>query len=305
MDRSFLIKNHANLDRITKPALAARAVLAKLNTDLRALDRRADLYDHERTQLKAEARAAAEATVRKHERDQREALAEYRSWSTQHTDDPPSGEEAQRRGYYSVRAQAELAHLPEADRLALLQRMAATGDKERGQEYVAAARGLVPPGALRSLERQVESEGTAGARHWGAAMDAVQGQLDTQHAYIAKLLERAGNVTADPERDPRTGAPLPWPGGHAPEAPLDTRILDLWAQGLSGHAGQAFEASKASDTQWSGVAGALPTAGTEGWSDEGDEGAPQPQGDPQRQTDAPADATASQADAQTDAGVQA
>lgn len=292
---------HADVTRYTRPALAAKAVISKLDTDLRALDRRADLYDHERTQRKADARRDAEAELRKLRAEMAEHLAEHRSWSTTHTDSPPSGEDAQRRAYYSTRAQAELAHLTEADALALVQRMAATGDLERGQEYVAAARGRVPAGALRALERQVESVDTAGARYWGAAVDAIDTQLGWFDRHVANLMDQAGNVTAEVERDPQTGAPLPWPGDRAPEAPINTRVLDLWASGLSGHAGNAFAASKESDGQWSDVAASLATGGLAGGWDAGDQGDQQSQGDPLAPAGAPTDATADRSDAQADA----
>lgn len=296
-NRSHLIKN-PSLVRYTRGNDGIKAALAKADTECHRIDRDPYLRDYEKGQRKAEARTAMEATIRQHQADMDEAAADHRSWSVQHTDDAPSGEEAMRRSYYSVRAQAELAHLPEADALALVQRMAATGDRERGQEWVAAARGRVPAGALRALERQVESVDAAGARHWGAAVDAIQGQLGWHDHHVSKLMDRVGKVTADPERDEQTGAPLPWPGGQAPEAPLDTRILDLWARGLDGHAGAAFQASIAADGQWSDLAAALPYGGTEGYDATGDE---QAQGDPQGQTDAPADPQADHSDAEVDA----
>lgn len=300
MNYSHLIKS-PSLVRYTRAAAAIKAAVAKLNTDLRRIERDPSLYDHEKKQRMAEARAATEATRRKHRAEMDEALADHREWSAKHTDDAPSGEEAQRRSYYSVRAQAELAHLPEADRLALVQRMAATGDKERGQEYVAAARGRVPAGTLRALERQVESTDAAGARHWGAAVDAIEAQLGWFDQHVAKLMDQAGNVTADVQRDPNTGAPLPWPGGVAPEAPVNTRILDLWASGLDGHAGAAFAASQASDGQWSDVASSLATGGLAGGFDPGDQGGDQPQDGTQAPAGPPAEAQAPSTDAQGDA----
>lgn len=290
-NHDHLIKN-ATLTRYTRAAASIKAAAAKLDTELRRLERDRSLFDGERDRRKVEARQTAEASIREHRREMSEALADHRSWSTTHTDSPPSGEEAQRRAYYSVRAQAELANLSAPDALALVQRMAATGDTERGQEYAAAARGRVPAGALRAVERQVESVDAAGARHWGAAVDAIEGQLAWFDRHVATLMERAGFISPEAK------------AGTAPETGLDTRILDLWSQGLDGHAGAAFAASKEADGQWDGVAAAIGNGygGGDGWDSTGDDhSAQQPTGDPQAQPDAPADAHADQADAGADA----
>lgn len=291
-NHSHLIKNHS-LVRYTRAASGIKTALAKLDADLRRLERDRSLFDGERAQRKEDARRTALTTIRKHRAEMSEALADHRSWSTAHTDDAPSGEEAQRRSYYSTRAQAELANLGEADALALVQRMAATGDTERGQEYVAAARGRVPAGALRALERQVESADASGARHWGAAVNAIEQQLAMLDHHVTTLMDQAGHIS-DAAR-----------AGTAPEEPLSLRRLDLWTQGLDGHASNAFQASVAADGEWTDVAMSLATAGTAGW-DASDEqrDAPAP-GGAQALAGTPADATADRSDAQDDAGVQA
>lgn len=280
------------LKRYTDAAAKIRKAIDTLDTTLVRLERQQDLFAGERRQRQAEARATAQATIQQHRREMDAAVAEHRAWS-QYSEDAPSADTAARRTYYATQAMVQLAGLTNpADVLATVKRVAAQGDDERTREWVGAATGRANAGALAAVARQVEDKDAGAARHWGAAVDEVERQLGWFDRHVEGLLKVAGTVPTEVRE------------GRTPEKPLDTRVLGLWADNLDGRTGAAFEASKEYEARVpEGLAEAIAEGGQRGWDATNDPDATddhsvaQAQGDPNHQTDAPADAQADQADA--------
>lgn len=216
---------------------AIDAAIRKLDTDLRGLARRTDMYPAEKVKRESEIRAAGLASIEAARKQLVAAVAEDRE-TAKYTEPAPSGEALTRRAYYAQQAASELAGLAPRDALALVQSVAAAGDDERSREYVRASRGVLSrsdPAAWKTLELKVEPRDVKMHRSFGAAVKSVEDNMSWADRWISESTANAGKVSQaekegreDPEQDP-----------------LRLRQLHLWLDGARKGAAVALERSAA------------------------------------------------------------
>ena len=113
------------------------------------------------------------------------------------------------------------------------------GDTEAAQEYVVAARPIAARAArnadLAMLERLVEPKETKVKRAMAAAMDTLDSQTGWFDGHLTDALERAGRVSQAVRE------------GREPDAPMDTRRVDLWLGSTEAKMLETFDATADGD----------------------------------------------------------
>lgn len=242
------IKAHS-WDRHREAAVVVRDAATRLDSELRAIARRADLHPAGRQQLEAEARQKAAATVAAGRQQLLEAIGRDREMAR--WVDKPEGAELALRSYWATAAGQELAGLTPADAHALVESVVKSGDQVRAREYIRAARGALTgthAAELAAMAAAVRPEEERAARSMNAAVDAMEVQVGWLDTFTSDLLKEAGRMS-DAQRD-----------GLEADEPMSGRIIDLWVNDYAGAAVHAFNAS--ADQQAADAAGRVDTGGS-------------------------------------------
>lgn len=208
-----------------------KKALSTYHSDVRRADRDTSLYAAEREQAKAEAKAKVEAEIAAAKADFGAAMAADRAAHARFVDEP-SGQDLERRRYWQMSAQADLAGLGGDEAAALIRNLIAQGATVQAAEYARVARPLMDSAEHRRLADATMPPEQRRAQAWTAAMDAFEevtikdGWLDE---HTGNLLIQAGTVHPD-ERDGKPSA-------------YDDRALDLLMDRAEATAVQALQSA--------------------------------------------------------------